>query len=112
MIGIFGFYRMACPVRVVGIESPGIESLLQGPIPFLSGFIWLAGWLLDPLAHTSQYSPPTHTDWLAIWVLLDLMSNTPLQNTQAGNPGRQAPPNPTPPFVVEDQRSSRRRAGW
>ena len=22
------------------------------------------------------------------------------------------PPNPTPPFVVEDQRSSRRRAGW
>ena len=67
---------MACPVRVVGIESPGIESLLQGPIPFLSGFIWLAGWLLDPLAHTSQYSPPTHTDWLAIWVLLDLISNT------------------------------------
>ena len=48
-------YRMACPVRMVGIESPGIESLLQGPIPFLSGFIWLVGWLLDPLAHTSQY---------------------------------------------------------
>ena len=65
-IGEYG--RPACRAGHRAVLVPVLAGrnwiLFRGPIPFLSGFNWLADWLLDHW--------PTHP-------------NTPLQHTQAGN---------------------------
>ena len=81
-------YRMACPVRMVGIESPGIDPFCRGQFLFcLASFGWLVGCWTQRPTHPNTPLQHTQTGWLSgcCWTPYPILpSNTHRQAIQAG----------------------------